>query len=147
MKPIQINPIGYVKRTSKEENDKNRSLISRIIINKNLTNALDSLEDFSHIYIIFWMNKIKATNYIHHPKMVQNSKLIGIFATRAPIHPNPIGLTIVKLIKREMNILWVEGLDAFDNTPVLDIKPFPDWEHGKCIIVTDFKIPNWLKKE
>ncbi len=147
MKSIQINPIGLVERKSREENDKNRSLTSKLIIKKELTNALDGIEDFSHIYIIFWMDKVKDTSYLHHPSKTKGSKPVGIFATRAPIHPNPIGLTLVKLIKREENILWVEGLDAFDDTPVLDIKPYPDWEHGICIIVNDYKIPNWLKKE
>jgi len=73
-------------------------------------------------------------------------KSIGIFATRAPIHPNPIGLTLVELIKREANVLSVRGLDAYDDTPVLDIKPYPDWEHGTCIVIDDFRIPKWLNK-
>ena len=146
MNLIRIKPIGLIKRQSKEEIDKDRSLISKLIINKELTDALDGLDDFSHIYVIFWMDKIKETNYLHHPGKINDSKPVGIFATRAPIHPNPIGLTLVKLIKREENILWVKGIDALDETPILDIKPYPDWEQGKTIIVTDFKIPNWLKK-
>lgn len=144
MSLIQINPIGFIKRQSKEENDKDRNLISKLIINKDLSDALDGIDDFSHIYVIFWMDKVKDTSYLHHPGKTHDSKPVGIFATRAPIHPNPIGLTLVKLIKREENILWVEGIDAYDNTPILDIKPYPDWEHGVCIVVTDFKIPNWL---
>lgn len=143
---IQIKPIGYIKRSSTDEDDKDRSLISKIIVNKELTKALDGIEDFSHIYIIFWMHQVEDTNYLHHPGKTQESKPIGIFATRAPIHPNPIGLTLVELLKREENILLVRGLDAFDDTPVLDIKPYPDWEHGICIIVDNYRTPNWLKK-
>jgi tRNA-Thr(GGU) m(6)t(6)A37 methyltransferase TsaA len=146
MDPIQIKPIGFVKRKSPDENDKNRSLISKIVINEQLTKALDGIEDFSHIYVIFWMDKIKDTEYLHHPGKTQDAKPVGIFATRAPIHTNPIGLTIVELIKREDNVLWVKGIDALDNTPVLDIKPYPDWEHGICIVVDDFRIPKWLKR-
>jgi len=146
MKPIQIKPIGIVERQSPDENDKDRSLISKIVINEGLTKALDGIEDFSHIYIIYWMDKIKDIIYLYHPGKIQDSKPVGIFATRAPIHPNPIGLTIVELIKRDYNILWVKGLDALDNTPVLDIKPYPDWEHGVCITINDFRIPKWLKK-
>jgi tRNA-Thr(GGU) m(6)t(6)A37 methyltransferase TsaA len=146
MKSIRINPIGYIKRKSTDENDKDRSLISKIIINKNLTDALAGIDDFSHIYIIFWMNKIKNTGFLHHPGKIHETKPVGIFATRAPIHTNPIGLTLVRLIKREKNILWVKGLDAYDDTPVLDIKPYPDWENGVCIVVTDFMIPDWIKK-
>ena len=146
MNIIKINPIGFVKRKSREENDKDRCLISKIIINKNLTEALDGIDEFSHIYIIFWLDKIKDTGHLHHPGKTLDSKPVGIFATRAPIHPNPIGLTLVELINREENILWVKGLDALDDTPILDIKPYPDWEKGNCIVVDDFRIPKWLKK-
>ncbi|MEE9378300.1 MAG: tRNA (N6-threonylcarbamoyladenosine(37)-N6)-methyltransferase TrmO [Candidatus Lokiarchaeia archaeon] len=147
MNTIQINPIGYIERKSILENNKDRSLISKIIINESLTKALDGINDFSHIYIIFWIEKITDTSYLHHPGKTKDSKPVGIFATRAPIHPNPIGLTLVELIKHEANVLWVRGLDAYDGTPVLDIKPYPDWDHGKCIVVDDFRVPKWLKKK
>ena len=146
MNKIQINPIGFIERKSINENDKDRSLKSKIVLNKSLTKALDGITDFSHIYVIFWMDRVKNTKYLHHPSKNQDIDPIGIFATRAPIHPNPIGLTLVELIKREENVIWVRGLDAYDKTPVLDIKPFPDWEHGKCIIVNDYRVPKWLKK-
>ena len=84
--------------------------------------------------------------YLHHTAKILESEPVGIFATRAPIHPNPIGLTLVELVKRETNVLWVKGIDAYDGTPVLDIKPYPDWEHGVCIVVDDYMIPKWLTK-
>ena len=92
------------------------------------------------------MHQVKDTEYLHHPGKIYESKPVGIFATRAPIHPNPIGLTLVELITREANVLWVKGLDTFDGTPVLDIKPYPDWEHGICVVVEDYRIPKWLNK-
>ncbi|MFX0032564.1 MAG: tRNA (N6-threonylcarbamoyladenosine(37)-N6)-methyltransferase TrmO [Candidatus Hodarchaeota archaeon] len=144
MNEIHIKPIGFIERISIDEDDKDRTLTSKIIINKSLTEALDGITDFSHIYVIFWMDRVENTSYLHHPGKIQDR--IGIFATRAPIHPNPIGLTLVELLKREGNVLWVKGLDAYDNTPVLDIKPYPDWEHGKCIIVNNYRVPKWLKK-
>ena len=147
LEDIIITPIGVIKSEIFDNDIKGRNSISKIVINKNLTKALDGIEDFSHIYVIFLMNKIKNTAYLHHPSKKQGSKPIGIFATRAPIHPNPIGLTLVELINREENVLMVRGLDAFNDTPVLDIKPYPDWEHGICIVVNDFRIPNWLKKK
>ena len=147
MSLIKIKPIGFVKRKFKEADEKDRSLVAQIIIKKELTDALDGIDDFSHIYVIFWIDKVKNTSFLHHPRFNKDSKPVGIFATRAPIHPNPFGLTLVKLIKRDENILWVEDLDAYNDTPVLDIKPYPDWEHGICKVVSDFNIPNWLKKE
>ena len=66
-----------------------------------------------------------------------------MFHSRVALHPNPIGLTLVELVKREENVLWVRGLDAYDETPVLDLKPYPDWEQD-LIVVTDFRFPGWL---
>jgi len=146
MNKIHIKPIGFVKRKSTDEDDKDRTLTSKIIINKSLTDALDGITKFSHIYIIFWMDRVKNTSYLHHPGKIEDQEPIGIFATRSPIHPNPIGLTIVELLRREGNILWVKGLDAYDKTPVLDIKPYPNWEQGKCVVVNNYRVPRWLKK-
>jgi tRNA (Thr-GGU) A37 N-methylase len=53
---------------------------------------------------------------------------------------------LVELVKREGNALWVRGLDAYDGTPVVDIKPYPDWEQGHLLVVMDFKIPGWLAR-
>ena len=141
---IHIRPIGYVERLSSEENDKNRSLVSKIMVEKEFAKGLDSIEEWSHVYVIFWMHKISDEDkFLIHPGGGRN---VGIFATRAPVHPNPIGLTLVELVKRRENTLWVRGLDAFHGTPVLDIKPYPDWEHERLIVVTDFKVPTWLAK-
>ncbi|MFX1253497.1 MAG: tRNA (N6-threonylcarbamoyladenosine(37)-N6)-methyltransferase TrmO [Promethearchaeota archaeon] len=142
---IQIEPIGFVERTSSNEDVKDRNLISKIVINKDLNEALDGIEDFSHVFIIFWMHQISSPDepVLHHPSKI-DSEPVGIFATRAPIRPNPIGLTLVELLNREKNVLWVKGLDAYDGTPILDIKPYPNWERGRFIVVTDFKVPKWL---
>ncbi|MFQ5820025.1 MAG: tRNA (N6-threonylcarbamoyladenosine(37)-N6)-methyltransferase TrmO [Candidatus Heimdallarchaeota archaeon] len=149
-KKIGIQPIGFVKRASPYEDEKDRSLISKIVLQKDLSKALNGIEDFSHIYIIFWMEKIsnkkksafQAQDYMFPPKDKEPS--VGVFATRAPLRPNPIGLTLVELIKREKNVLRVKGLDAYDGTPVLDIKPYPDWERGHWIVVENFRCPKWL---
>ncbi|MGD8807350.1 MAG: TrmO family methyltransferase, partial [Chloroflexota bacterium] len=54
--------------------------------------------------------------------------------------------TLVELTSREGNVLRVRGLDAYDGSPVLDIKPYPDWEAGQLIAVTDFRVPEWLRR-
>lgn len=141
---IEIRPLGLVRRTSPTENVKDKNLVSEIVLKKDLTKALDGIEDFSHIYIIFWMHEIsesERTTLQVHPQRRTELPLTGVFATRAPIRPNPIGLTLVELIKRKKNVLWVKGLDAYDGTPILDIKPYPDW-----IVVTNFKTPKWMTK-
>ena len=140
---IHIRPIGYVERLSSGENVKDRDVVSKILIKRALNEALDGIEDFSHIFVIFWMHKISDTQkMLVHP----GKPPVGVFATRAPIRPNPIGLTLVELVKHKENVLWVKGLDAYDGTPVLDIKPYPDWKHGRLIVITDFEVPTWLAK-
>ena len=136
---IEMRSIGFVRRASRDENDRDRSLVTQIVIDESLAPALDGIESWSHIYVIFWLDRVVHTDepLLHHAGKG------GIFAARSPMHPNPIGLTLVELIKREENVLWVRGLDAYDETPVLDLKPYPEWE-GELILVTDFRIPDWL---
>jgi tRNA-Thr(GGU) m(6)t(6)A37 methyltransferase TsaA len=138
---IEIEPIGVVKRISSDEDVRDRSLVSKIVLKKDLNKALDGIEDFSHIYVIYWLHTVRGERPLQF-----GEPSIGVFATRAPIHPNPVGLTLVELVTRKANVLWVRGLDAYDGTPVIDIKPYPDWEHGHLIVVTDFRIPHWLQK-
>ncbi len=142
---IELKSIGFVRRTSADENEKDRNLVSKIVFKKELAQALDGIKEWSHVYVIYWMHGLDIGEPIlHHPGGLAEEQPIGILATRAPIHPNPIGLTLVELVRREENTLWVKGLDAHDNTPVLDIKPYPDWEQGRFIVVTDFRVPEWL---
>jgi len=137
-----MTPIGFVKRLSSSDDERDRNLLSKIVVDSEFAKGLNGIEEWSHIHVIFWMNRISEKE----KTLVHTKGNMGIFATRAPIRPNPIGLTLVELVKREGNALWVRGLDAFDNTPVIDIKPYPDWEKGQCIVITDFKTPSWLKE-
>lgn len=104
-----------------------------------LRRALDDL--FS---IPRWQSDPAMSRWLPHVYQDLGYDYTRILAARSPIHPNPIGLTLVDLVKREGHVLWVRGLDAYDGTPVLDIKPYPDWEHGRLLVVTDFRIPEWL---
>ncbi|UCH38318.1 MAG: tRNA (N6-threonylcarbamoyladenosine(37)-N6)-methyltransferase TrmO [Candidatus Bathyarchaeota archaeon] len=139
-----LTPIGYVNRRSDIEDIKNRDLISEIIISPDLVEALDGIEEFSHLYIIFWMHKISNTEKKMlkvHPRGRSDMPLRGVFATRTPRRPNSIGLTLVQLLNVNKNVLTIRGLDAFHGTPVLDIKPFDSWD-----LTEDYKVPKWLVK-
>ncbi len=83
--------------------------------------GLKDLEGFSHIMLLYLFHK--SEGYELHVKPYLDENLRGLFATRAPWRPNPIGLSIVKLIEIKGNILKVEGIDVLDGTPLLDIKP------------------------
>jgi tRNA-Thr(GGU) m(6)t(6)A37 methyltransferase TsaA len=140
-KIIEMTPIGFVRRTSPDENERDRTLVAKIVFDEDLSPALDGIEEWSHIYVIFWLDRVVRPS---PPESCHRHGGVGTLATRSPIHPNPIGLTLVEIVKRQKNVLSVRGLDAYDGTPVLDVKPYPDWEHGHLIVVTDFSVPGWL---
>jgi len=84
--------------------------------------GLRDLEGFSHIYLIYHLHQAPPAKLLVKP-FIQDVEH-GVFATRSPARPNPIGLSIVKLERREGNILYLDGLDILDGTPLLDIKPY-----------------------
>ena len=78
-----------------------------------------------------------------HPKYRTEPTPVGVFASRSPDRPNALGKTVVKLLERRENVLKVQGLDAIDDTPVIDIKPYiPDIDG-----VPDAGLPPWMKKD
>ena len=91
----------------------------------NLSDALEGLEGFSHVWLIFvfHQNTNKGIKTKVHPPRMQGEK-IGLFATRTPHRPNPIGLSVVKLEKIEGNSIYLSGVDLVDGTPILDVKPY-----------------------
>ena len=121
-------------------------ITSDIVINSDLTKALDGLEEFSHLIVLYWMHQVTATGQVPikvHPGGKQELPPVGLFATRSPSRPNPIGKATVKLLKRQNNILMVEGLDAIDGTPVIDIKPYiPGYDSA-----ANAKVPSWVTNQ
>ena len=89
---------------------------------KEYEEGLDGIEAFSHIILIYHFHLIKEAKLKVIPYMDSSPK--GVFATRAPSRPNPIGISTVRLLKREGNILHVENVDIVDLSPLLDIKPY-----------------------
>ena len=87
--------------------------------------ALLRIEECEHLWVLFWMSELqpqdRATKRVH-PCGNRDNPLTGVFATHSQMRPNPIGMTKVRLIERDGLQLTVEGLDAFDGSPVLDIK-------------------------
>jgi tRNA-Thr(GGU) m(6)t(6)A37 methyltransferase TsaA len=115
---------------------------SEIVVNSRLTEALDRLEEFSHIIVLYWMHQVAHNDELSlkvHPRGNPELPLVGLFATRSPNRPNPIGKATVRLLERQGNILKVEGLDAIDGTPVIDIKPYILGNDS----ATDAKAPPW----
>jgi tRNA-Thr(GGU) m(6)t(6)A37 methyltransferase TsaA len=119
------------------------NVISRIEIDPTLTEALDNLDEFSHIIVLYWMDRLapEAQPLKVRPRRDTTRPLVGLFATRAPRRPNPIGKATAKMLGRERNILTVSSLDAVDGTPVIDIKPYlPDYD-----VAAGARTPSWVK--
>jgi tRNA-Thr(GGU) m(6)t(6)A37 methyltransferase TsaA len=97
---------------------------SKIVIDPFYEDALDGIEGFSHILVIFKTRRLGSEDPRKvHPAGQKDIERQGIFATRSPVRPNPIAITTVQLIGREGNVLKVKGLDAINGSIVLDIKP------------------------
>jgi tRNA-Thr(GGU) m(6)t(6)A37 methyltransferase TsaA len=143
---INLTPIGFVRNAITEPKGEDwQTITSEIIVNEDFKDALSGIDEFSHIIVIFWMHRTSpAERSIMkvHPKRNQNLPLVGVFATRSPARPNPIGIATVKLVECRENVLKVIGLDAVDGTPVLDIKPHIPGADSPATA----KIPGWLTK-
>jgi len=99
--------------------------ITRIEIYPKYADGLERIENLKQIYVLYWMNRLdeKSRERLKvHPQGDTSKPLTGVFALRSPMRPNPIGLSLVELLKREGNNLYVKGLDALDGSPVIDIK-------------------------
>lgn len=123
-----IEPIGFVKNSRKAvEDDYWGAVVSEIVINETPgAEAILGLEDFSHAEVIFVFHLVdekKIVTGARHPRNNPDYPKVGIFAQRGKNRPNRLGLTTVKILKREGNVLSVTGLDAIDGTPIIDIKP------------------------
>ncbi|OGF63454.1 tRNA (N6-threonylcarbamoyladenosine(37)-N6)-methyltransferase TrmO [Candidatus Giovannonibacteria bacterium RIFCSPLOWO2_01_FULL_44_40] len=107
--------------------------------------ALAGISGFSHIVVLFWMHKVTAEKRrVKKMRPCTINRPKGVLATRMPFRPNPIGLSIVRLIRRRKNILKIDGIDAYENTPVLDIKPYTG--HPKDL-VSNCRKPSWISKK
>ena len=93
-----------------------------ILVDEKYIDGLQDLEGFSHIYLLFYFHEATRTELLVTPVMDKQER--GVFATRSPLRPNHIGISIVKLKRVEGNKVVVEGIDVLDGTPLLDIKPY-----------------------
>jgi tRNA (adenine37-N6)-methyltransferase len=143
-KKIVFNPIGHVKTVAVGDEVKDKALISQIVVRDELVDGLSGISDYSHLFVLFYLNQItddQRRTLRVHPRGRMDLPLTGVFAVRTMLRPNPIGLTVVELVSVDGNVLTVKGLDAFDDTPVLDVKPYDHWD-----IAENVKVPSWWLK-
>lgn len=140
---IVLKSIGFVKNNVKEPRFGGfADEISEIIVDEKFAEALSGIDDYSHVIIVYWMDKVKNYVTTHRPQGNPNVPIVGIFACRCPQRPNPIAITTVELIGHEGNKIKVKGLDILDGTPVIDIKPYwPQYDK-----VRNERIPKWVNR-
>ena len=119
--------IGTVHNSIKDRKHfESMQVISELELYPEYLDGLEGVESFSHLVVLFWFHKISNVErsvLMVHPRRDPALPLTGVFSTRSPARPNPIGISAVELLKKTDNILTVSGLDAIDGTPILDIKP------------------------
>ncbi|MEA5037801.1 S-adenosyl-L-methionine-binding protein [bioreactor metagenome] len=124
----KCTPIGTVVSSFKERSippfqDRHTELISQIIIDPKYIQGLEGLCAGKEIFVLCWFDRSDRSVLRVHPRGDSRNPLTGVFNTRSPDRPNPVSLTLVTIEEIQENILTVRGLDALDNTPVIDIKP------------------------
>ncbi len=130
-----IFPVGEIKKQGETV---------RIEIVPKYVDGLLGLDEFSHITVCYWFHKNdtpenRAVLQVH-PRRNEKNPLTGVFATHSPVRPNLIAISICKILSIEKNIIYIDKIDAFDGTPVIDIKSFIP----SSVSSSDIKMPNWV---
>jgi tRNA (adenine37-N6)-methyltransferase len=122
-------PIGYIRSPYKETSAIPKGLGAKhdaegtIELLREFSPGLMDVEGFSHLFVLWEFDRADGFDLVAHPP-TDAKRPHGVFATRSPRRPNPIGLTVVELLARDGETLRVRGIDMLDGTPVLDIKPY-----------------------
>lgn len=127
---FELSPIGVIRTpytdtapyqpVDEDEGD------FRIALDRKYTEGLSELESFRYIYVLYFIDRVTDELSMKVPIRWAGDKAVGVFASRSPVRPNPIGLSIVRVRQVVDNEIVTSGLDVFDGTPVLDIKPYID---------------------
>jgi tRNA (adenine37-N6)-methyltransferase len=145
-KRVVLRPIGYVYNNVPGPRYHDwGDVVSDIVLDEDLAPALDGIEEYSHIMVLFHISgvtpKQRATRKVR-PRNSQDLPEVGVFATHSQFRPNPIGVTVVHLVGRQGNRLRVSGLDAYNGSPVLDIKGYePGYD-----LSGEGRVPEWLQR-
>ncbi len=123
-----MQPVGYVRSAYRNAQEIPKGLGAKheaegdLEIRADFEPGLKDIEGFSHLLVIWAFDRSEGCDLLVTPP--SDDRPHGVFATRSPRRPNPIGLTVVELLRREGPVLHVRGIDMLDGTPILDIKPY-----------------------
>ena len=141
---IAMTPIGVINThvIDEEVASKRRKIVSTIRVFDEFADGLLGVEAYSHLFVLFCMDRARpADTLLSHPRGDETLPVTGVFAARGRNHPNAIGLTVVKLLNRHGPNLEVRRLDAYDGTPLLDLKPYDTYD-----AFTDIEVPAWFRE-
>ena len=141
---IQLQPIGlcHTSVPNKEVPAQRKTMLSTLEIFNQFKAGLPGIDQYSHLIVLFWMHEVPfPTQLSSYPRGDNSLPLTGALASRGRNHPNPIGLAVVELIELSNAGLVVRKLDAYDKSPILDIKPYDDYD-----VVSVPKVPDWFAK-
>jgi tRNA-Thr(GGU) m(6)t(6)A37 methyltransferase TsaA len=136
-KQFTVYPIGQITKQDGR---------TTIILDRKYQPGLLGLDGFSHVYVLYWFDRndtLQNRSVLQvHPRGNKKNPLCGVFATRAPVRPNLIALSLCKVISVRENVIEIDQIDAFPNTPVLDLKPYiPN------IDTANASFPEWVKSK
>ena len=123
MDRLRLRPIATVKNGVKGDVDDWNKVKSRLVFREEFVDGLYRLGHFDHILVIFGFHRKRGVKLRVHPRHDPSKPLVGVFASRSPRRPNKLGLTRAKLLSIRGNVVTVQGLDAYDGSPVYDVKP------------------------
>ncbi len=132
---FEVKPIGFIRRTDDA---------LWIAVDSPFVPAMAGLEDFSHIHVLFWFDQNdhaegRSVLKVHPCRNAQNP-LTGVFATHSPLRPNLIGMSLCRIVSIDANRIYIDRIDAFDATPVIDIKCFIPTSRD----LADLRLPDWV---
>ena len=146
MSEVVYKPIGVVHSPFKMPQDvpiqsvAAEGVMGQVEVAQKYVEGLKDVDGFSHLILIYHCHLAQEYSLLVRPFL--DERLHGVFSTRAPSRPNPVGVSVVRLVKMEKNILHIQDVDIIDGTPLLDIKPFvPDFDQRKAERI------GWLTKK
>ena len=149
---FELIPIGIVHLGSKDEELRQKgSVEGKMEIYQDFIEGLDSLDGFSHLILITFLNRVstetRRTLKVKFRHLQQAGvpldalPEVGVFASDSPHRPNPIGISIVEVLKFDGRFINVRGLDVYDGTPIIDIKPYTPFRK-----IQNIKVPEWFSR-
>ena len=132
---FKLYPVGRVEKKGKSV---------RLRVFDRYTDALKGLDGFSHVFVLYWFDKndtpAKRSILQVHPRGNKKNPLTGVFACRSPVRPNLIALSLCKILSVEGGVVHIDKIDAFDDSPILDLKPYIPRIDSRT---EDVRLPDW----